>query len=163
VGKLWKGQPAGEENNDTPLHAASRAGNKVEWPHFLSTPRGQPRRKQGGVTSLPVPSTWPAGRKTRWNVLTSCPLYVNSRQETRWNDLTSCPLHVANRQENLVEWPHFLSLPREQLTWPHFNKLELTHFISSAKWPAGLETKLHDVTSCPSTWLARQEKSGEMT
>jgi hypothetical protein len=30
VGKLWKGQPAGEENNDTPLHAASRAGNKVE-------------------------------------------------------------------------------------------------------------------------------------
>lgn len=30
VGQLWKGQPAGEENNDTPLHAASRAGNKVE-------------------------------------------------------------------------------------------------------------------------------------
>ena len=37
VGQLWKGQPAGEENNDTPLHAASRAGNKVEWRHFLFT------------------------------------------------------------------------------------------------------------------------------
>ncbi len=112
VGKLWKGQPAGEENNDTPLHTASRAGNKVEWPHFRSPPRGQPRRKQGGMTSLPVPSTWPAAQETRWNDLISCPIHVASRQETRWNDLISCPIHVASRQENQVEWPHFLSYPR---------------------------------------------------
>ncbi len=137
--------PAAQETrwNDLisgPIHVASRQENQVEWPHFLSTPRGQPAGKPGGMTSLPVPSTWPTTGKpggmtslpvpSTWPTagkpggMTSFPVPSTWTAGTKNNRMTSLQqvgiaslpflCQVASWAGNKVTWHHFLSTPRDQ-------------------------------------------------
>jgi hypothetical protein len=84
----------------TTLRSTLPAAQETRWNDLTSCPLHVASRlkKQGGITSFPVPSTWLAGKK-HGGVIISYPIHVASRQETWWNDLISYPIHVASRQE----------------------------------------------------------------
>ncbi len=108
-------------------------------------------------------STLPAAQETRWNDLISCPLHVASRLKKQ-GGITSLPVPSTwtsgRKQCGMTLLPPFSKWPtgRKQGRMTSLEQGGMPHFLSSAKWPAGQKSKLHDITSCPSTWLARQKK-----